>query len=103
MALILELSGNFKIHDGQGVRLTVPARHKDIAELVGASRPRVTERLALFERKLLIVRYGRQLIVRRDRLDNFLAQRHSSASRYEFHLNGQLPRVPVRNRISDSA
>jgi hypothetical protein len=49
-------SENFGVRDGQGVRLTVPARHKDIAELVGASRPRVTEYLALFEREHLIVR-----------------------------------------------
>jgi len=101
--ILLELSENFGVRDGQGVRLTVPARHKDIAELVGASRPRVTEYLALFEREHLIVRDGRQLIVRRDRLENFLAQRHSSASPSEFHLNGQLPRVSVRNRVSDSA
>jgi hypothetical protein len=82
--ILLELSENFGVRDGQGVRLTVPARHKDIAELVGASRPRVTEYLALFEREHLIVRDGRQLIVRRDRLESFLAQGHSPASRGEF-------------------
>jgi DNA-binding IclR family transcriptional regulator len=54
---------------------------KDLAELVGASRPRVTEYLALFEREHLIARDGRQLIVRRDRLESFLAQKHASASR----------------------
>jgi hypothetical protein len=32
--ILLEPSGNFRIRDGQGVRLIVPARHKDIAELV---------------------------------------------------------------------
>ena len=62
----------------------MPARHKDLAELVGASRPRVTEYLALLEREHLIVREGRQLIVRRDRLESFLAQRHSSANRRDF-------------------
>ena len=59
----------------------MPARHKDLAELVGASRPRVTEYLSSFERKHLIVRDGRQLIVRRDRLKRFLAQRYSFADR----------------------
>jgi len=78
--ILLELSENFSVRDRQGVRLTVPATHKDIAELVGASRPRVTEYLTSLERKHLIVRDGRQLIVRRDRLESFLAQRHSSAS-----------------------
>ncbi|MGH9646996.1 MAG: Crp/Fnr family transcriptional regulator, partial [Bryobacteraceae bacterium] len=82
--ILLELSENFGVQDRQGVRLTVPARHKDFAELVGASRPRVTELLALLERQHLIVRDGRQLIVRRDRLESFLAQRHSSANRREF-------------------
>ena len=81
--ILLELSENFGVRDGQAVRLTVPARHKDIAELVGATRPRVTEYLALFQRKHLIVRDGRHLIVRRDRLESFLAQRHSSARRLE--------------------
>jgi CRP-like cAMP-binding protein len=75
--LLLELSENFGMHDRRGVRLTVPARHQDLAELVGASRPRVTEYLTSFERKHLIVRDGRQLIVRRDLLESFLAQNSS--------------------------
>ncbi len=82
--ILLELSENFGVPDRQGVRLTVPARHKDLAELVGASRPRVTEYLALLEREHLIVRDGRQLIVRRERLESFLAQGHSPASRGQF-------------------
>jgi CRP-like cAMP-binding protein len=81
--ILLELSENFGVRDRRGVRLSVPARHKDFAELVGASRPRVTEYLASFERKHLIVRDGRQMIIRRDRLDRFLAQRHSFAHRRE--------------------
>jgi CRP-like cAMP-binding protein len=82
--ILLELSENFGIKDRLGVRLIVPARHKDIAELVGASRPRVTEYLAVLERERLIVREGRQLIVKRERLERFLAQRHSSGNRGEF-------------------
>ena len=87
--ILLELSENFGMRDRQGVRLTVPARHQDLAELVGASRPRVTEYLTSFERKHLIVRDGRQLIVRRDRLESFLEQTHSSANRGN---SGQLAR-----------
>src|SRR5258707_6878637 len=78
--ILLELADNFGAPDKQGVRLTVPARHKDLAELVGASRPRVTEYLALLERDHMIIREGRQLIVRRERLESFLAQGHSSAN-----------------------
>jgi CRP/FNR family transcriptional regulator len=72
--ILLELSENFGVRDGRGVRLTVAATHKDIAELVGASRPRVTEYLTGFENKHLIERDGRQMIIRRDRLETFLAQ-----------------------------
>src|SRR5690349_18071521 len=82
--ILLELSENFGISDGKGTRLTVAARHKDLAELVGASRPRVTEYLTTFERKHLIVRDGRQLIIRRDRLESFLAEAHAHVNGREF-------------------
>ena len=81
--ILLELGENFGIRDRLGVRLTLPARHKDLAELVGASRPRVTEYLMQFEREQLIVRDGRQLVVRRDRLERFLERKHSSMNRRE--------------------
>ena len=77
--ILLELSENFGVRDGKGVRLTVAARHQDLGELVGASRPRVTEYLSSFEHNRLIIRDGRQLIIRRDRLERFLARSHSSA------------------------
>jgi CRP/FNR family transcriptional regulator, cyclic AMP receptor protein len=77
--ILLELAENFGMQDKLGVRLTVPARHQDLGELVGASRPRVTEYLLSFEQKQLIVRDGRQLIVRRGRLEKFLAERHTLA------------------------
>ncbi len=73
---LLELAENFAVDDPRGLRLTVSARHKDLAELVGASRPRVTEYLNEFERKRMIVWRDRQLIVRRDRLLSFLAHAH---------------------------
>jgi CRP-like cAMP-binding protein len=77
---LLELSENFGMRDRRGVRLKLPATHKDLGELVGASRPRVTEHLISFERKHLIARDGRQLIVRRDRLESFLKERASSSN-----------------------
>jgi CRP/FNR family transcriptional regulator, cyclic AMP receptor protein len=85
--ILLELSENFGVRDPQGVRLTVAATHKDLAELVGASRPRVTEYLTNFERKHLIVRDGRQLIIKRDRLESFLANDLSPAKRDEVEDN----------------
>jgi CRP-like cAMP-binding protein len=73
---LLELAENFAVDHPQGMLLTVSTRHKDLAELVGASRPRVTEYLVEFERKRMIVRRDRQLIIKRDRLESFLAQAH---------------------------
>src|SRR5690242_18875570 len=82
--ILLELSENFGVRDGRGVRLTVPTRHQDLAELVGASRPRVTECVASFERKHMVIRDGRRLIVRPERLESFLAHTHSPPNRREF-------------------
>jgi CRP-like cAMP-binding protein len=79
--ILLELSENFGVREGPGVRLTVPTRHQDLAELVGATRPRVTEFLTAFERRHFIARDGRQMIVMRDRLEKFLEQSHPSSNR----------------------
>jgi len=76
--ILLELSETFGASDGKEIRLTLPVRHRDLAELIGASRPRITEHLILFERKHLISRDGRQLVVNRDRLESLLAQTHIS-------------------------
>ena len=75
--ILLELSENFGTKNKRGTSLTITPRHQDLADLVSASRPRVTEFLNQFERDHLIVRDQRHLIVRRDRLENFLAQNHS--------------------------
>ena len=74
--ILLELCENFGVPDPKGVRLTLPARHRDLAELVGASRPRITEHLIIFEKKHLISRNRRQLVVNRDRVEAFLSQAH---------------------------
>ena len=75
--ILLELSETFGVRDAEGMRLTVPAGHKDLAELAGASRPRISEHLMEFERKRLIIRRNRQLIVNRDQLEDFLSASHS--------------------------
>jgi CRP-like cAMP-binding protein len=81
--ILLELAENFGIPDPKGIRLTLPARHRDLAELVGASRPRITEHLITFERRHLISRNSRQLVINRDRLEGFLAQTHIVAASSE--------------------
>jgi CRP-like cAMP-binding protein len=80
--ILLELSGNFGVKEKRGTRLTIPARHKDLADLVGASRPRVTEFLSQFENDDLIVRDKGQFIVCRERLENFLSDTHAHASHH---------------------
>ncbi len=77
--ILLELCENFGIPDPKGTRLTLPARHRDLAELVGASRPRITEHLISFERQRLISRNSRQLVVNRERVEAFLAKTHIAA------------------------
>jgi CRP-like cAMP-binding protein len=41
--ILLELTDDFGVPHRQGMRLIVPARHRDIAELAGASRPRMSD------------------------------------------------------------
>src|SRR5712671_4674218 len=74
--ILLELSEHFGVRNGKGIRLTVRTRHRDLADLVGASRPRITENLIRFEQKHLISRDDHHLIVNRDRIEAFLAQAH---------------------------
>jgi len=75
--LLLDLSENFGAPEvNGGVQLTIPVRHGDLAELIGASRPRVTEYLIEFEHKTLISRNDRHLVVNRERLQKHLIAAH---------------------------
>ena len=67
---LLELCSDFGIEDSRGTLLRVVFSHKDLASLVGASRPRVTEHLAQLEREHLVFRQERQLIVDVGLLEN---------------------------------
>ena len=49
--------------DARGQLLTLKLTHSDLAELVGASRQRITEQLSEFERTGVIIRDGRRLII----------------------------------------
>ena len=74
---LLDLSESFGVPDHRGgVRLTVRVRHGDLAELVGASRPRVTEHLLEFTQKHLISRENEHLVVDNQGLKNFLIEAH---------------------------
>jgi CRP-like cAMP-binding protein len=60
---LLELCADFGIEEARGTLLRVSFSHKDIANLVGASRPRVTEHLARLEQEQYVIRQGRQIVV----------------------------------------
>jgi hypothetical protein len=60
---LLELCQDFGIEESRGTLLRVAFSHKDLASLVGASRPRVSEHLAQLEREHVVFRQGRQLVV----------------------------------------
>jgi CRP-like cAMP-binding protein len=73
--ILLDLTQNFGVrdHDG-GVILNVPVRHGDLAELIGVSRPRVTEHLREFTQKQLISRENQHFVVNDKGLRDFLME-----------------------------
>lgn len=71
---LLELCSDFGIKESRGTLLRVSFSHKDIADLVGASRPRTTEHLARLERGKFIIRQGRQLVVLADKLQESIGR-----------------------------
>jgi len=71
---LLELCSDFGVEESRGTLLKIILSHKQLANLVGASRPRVTEHLARLEVEGLVVRQGRQLVVRADRLGNLMSR-----------------------------
>lgn len=74
---LLDLSESFGVPNQLGeVQLSVKLRRGDLADLVGASRSRVTEYLLEFARKHLISWQGVRLAVDRDGLQAFLLETH---------------------------
>jgi CRP-like cAMP-binding protein len=75
--VLLDLIENFGVPNGDGeVRLTVPVRHYDLAELVGATRPRVSEHLRDFARRHLISLQNERWVLDREGLKGFLIEAH---------------------------
>jgi CRP-like cAMP-binding protein len=72
---LLELCADFGIDDSRGTLLRVVVSHRHLANLVGASRPRVTEHLAQLERHRLVIRQGRQLVILAAALENSMSAR----------------------------
>lgn len=69
---LLELSEKFGVQDARGMILILQVTHEDLADLVGASRQKVTEHMRELERQQTILRDGRKLIVIPERLEEVL-------------------------------
>ena len=65
---LLELAQKFGVQDDRGTILILQVTHEDLADLVGASRQKVTEHMKELERQQMILRDGRKLIVLPERL-----------------------------------
>jgi CRP-like cAMP-binding protein len=75
---MLDLCDDFGIEDARGTLLKANFSHKDIASIVGASRPRVTEHLGKMERDHYLVRQGRQFIVCAAKLSESLSAQQAA-------------------------
>jgi CRP-like cAMP-binding protein len=60
---LLELARDFGVRDARGMLLRISPTHHQLADLVGASRSKVTEALGDLEQRDVIVRQGRRLIL----------------------------------------
>ena len=60
---LLELAREFGVQNTRGILIRITLSQRQLADLVGATRPRVGEVLADLERQQIVVREGRQLAV----------------------------------------
>ncbi|MBI3756755.1 MAG: Crp/Fnr family transcriptional regulator [Deltaproteobacteria bacterium] len=65
---LLELSQKFGVQDARGTILILQVTHEDLADLVGASRQKVSEHIKELEQQQVLLRDGRKLIVIPERL-----------------------------------
>lgn len=70
---LLELAENFGIRDNGGVIIPHFFSHDDLADLVGASRPRVSSTISSLERQQIVSHQGRHMMVKTTVLREFVA------------------------------
>ncbi len=101
-AALLELASKFGVKDARGTILSLPLTHEDLADLVGASRQKITAHLNELERQQVIVREGRRLIVIPEKLRELV---HLYASGLQPSANdaGASLAAPQPERIDKSA
>lgn len=95
---LLELAADFGIKESRGALLKAPFSHNDIADLVGASRPRVTEDLAQLEREHLLIRQDRTFIVRVDELERAIGVPPSSRISSDAYPRGKKQSIVASNK-----
>jgi CRP/FNR family transcriptional regulator len=71
--LLLKLADNLGEPTPQGMLITVPVTHETLANMIGASRVRVTSHLNLLRREGLLSKQGRLMVVRTGGLKDWLA------------------------------
>jgi CRP-like cAMP-binding protein len=74
-AALLELGEEIGTRDSRGYLLRVPVPARVLGEMTGASRPKVSTVLTEFERKGMIVRDQRRIVILADKLAGFLKLR----------------------------
>ena len=71
---LFDLGNSFGIQDDRGTILALRITHEDLADSIGFSRQKVTETLADFEKRGALIRDGRRLILKSERLRELLEQ-----------------------------
>ncbi len=69
LEVVGDLCARFGVSNDQGDLLDLPLTHEDLADLVGASRPKVTRELRLLEKDGALGRQGRRLLVKKRTVD----------------------------------
>jgi CRP-like cAMP-binding protein len=96
---LLELCSEFGIEDARGTLLRISFSHQDIASLVAASRPSVTEHLERFERDHLLIRQGRQFIICADKLGEMIGVHYPNEREVPDALPGKRSKRTARLRV----
>ncbi len=65
LEVISDLCARFGVPEAQGTLLDLPITHEDLADLTGASRPKVTREVRLLEKEGVLGRDGRRLVLRK--------------------------------------
>jgi CRP-like cAMP-binding protein len=72
--LLLKLADNLGEPTQEGTVIRVPVTHETLANMIGASRVRVTSTLNQLQREGFVVKRGRFLVVRTEKLKGAMAE-----------------------------